>query len=36
MNYRLKVAAAVLISRVFVKAGGRQQWADVCHASQKS
>ena len=21
---------------VFVKAGGRQQWADVCHASQKS
>lgn len=25
-----------LVKRLFVKACGRQQWADVCHASQKS
>ena len=30
------LAAYLYIYRVFVKAGGRQQWADVCHASQKS
>ena len=31
-----KVRMGFMKERVFVKAGGRQQWADVCHASQKS